>query len=342
MSTPNEQLWQQEADTRKRIRKWLLKTGVGLLCLLLAAWAIITQPLFSHSPVRNDIPPVDSSKLETHVRTISEKMFPRDPGHQENLDRVAEYIRHAFASANGIVSDQPFDVKGKTYRNIIADFGPETREMIIVGAHYDAVEDTPGSDDNAGGIAGLLELAGLLGKTKPARRVELVAYTLEEPPYFGTKFMGSAVHAESLKRQNKSVHLMISLEMIGCFSDVPGSQEMPSSLIKPFYPNRGDFIAVVGKIGHGGIVRRVKRAMRSASNLPVYSLNAPRFLPGIDFSDHVNYWDAGYKALMITDTAFYRNARYHTIKDTPDTLDYRRMTRVIQGVYAAILDFAQE
>ncbi|HZG51707.1 MAG TPA: M28 family peptidase, partial [Pyrinomonadaceae bacterium] len=195
----------------------------------------------------------------------------------------------------------------------------------------------PGADDNASGVAGLIELAYLLGGTPPAVRVELVAFALEEPPYFRSPFMGSAVHAASLRAQGFAVRAMLSLEMIGYFSDQPDSQHYPVSFLKAFYPSQANFIAVVGKMDQGRTVRRIKKAMAEASPLPVYSINAPRSIPGVDFSDHLNYWNEGYDALMITDTAFYRNPHYHTSADTPDTLDYRRMASVVQGVYAAVL-----
>ena len=321
---------------------WSLIVWSGLVGVLVALWAIVTQPLLFSPPVRDDIPAVAATKLEGHVRTIAEKMFPRDARHPQNLDRVAAYIRQGFESAGGAVSEQLFEVKRTTYRNVIARFGPETGERIVVGAHYDAAGEHPGSDDNASGVAGLIELAHLLGRAPLTMPVELVAYSLEEPPYFASEEMGSAVHARSLRQQNAAVRVMLSLEMIGYFSDAPGSQSFPSLLLKLFYPSRGNFVAVVGKLGQGGVVRRVKRAMRSASVLPVYSINAPGFVPGVDYSDHLNYWQAGYDAVMITDTAFYRNARYHTSADTPDTLDYTRCAMVVQGVYAAILAMAQD
>ncbi len=342
MSVSNEVFWREEADRRKRIRKWSVIIVGGLPGLLAVAWAIVTQPLLVDLPIRNDLPAIDTSRLELHVRTIVEKMLPRDAGHPQNLDRTATYIRQEFAVAHGEVAEQPFAVEGKAYRNVIASYGPETRERIVVGAHYDTAGEQPGSDDNASGVAGLLELARLLGNKAPFLRVDLVAYTLEEPEYFHTDSMGSAVHAQGLRRQNAEVRLMISLEMIGYFSDATGSQGLPSSLIRPFYPTRGDFIAVVSKLDQGRVVRRVKKAMRTASALPVHSLNAPTFVPGIEFSDHLNYWNAGYDAVMITDTAFFRNTRYHTIDDTPDSLDYRRMAMVVQGVYSAIFEIAQK
>jgi hypothetical protein len=338
MGNLNELHWKQETFHKKQVHNWLLKVLSGLLVLLIMAWALITQPLLPNFSNRKKVPAVDPAKLETHVRMLAEQMAPRDGGHPQNLDRAAEYIRLMFANPNGRVTEQPYNARGHTYRNIITSFGPETGERIIVGAHYDAAGLNPGSDDNASGVAGLLELAYLLGNNPPPMRVDLVAYSLEE--YFRTPIMGSAIHAQSLKQQNIPIRLMVSLEMIGYFSDAPDSQTMPMPLIKPFYPTCGNFIAVVGSLGQWRAVRRVKSAMRSGSDLPVYSLNAPRSVPGVDWSDHMNFWDAGYDAVMVTDTAFLRNTRYHTTNDTPDTLDYKRMAMVVQGVYAAVMDAA--
>jgi hypothetical protein len=340
MRAINDQIWQQEALHKKRIFRLMTRILLEVLIILVLAWALITQPLFSPSQAHKNLPAVDPAKLEAHVRTIVEQLSPRDGEHPQNLDRVAEYIRLKFENANGRVAEQPYKTMGHSYRNILASFGPETGQRIIVGAHYDAAGPKPGSDDNASGVAGLLELSWLLGNAPPRVRVDLAAYSLEE--YFGTSYMGSAVHAQSLKRQNTSVRLMISLEMIGCFTDAPNSQSMPVSFIKPFYPTAGNFIAVVGSLGQWRGVREVKGAMRAASDLPVCSLNAPRSIPGVDWSDHLNFWDTGYDAVMVTDTAFLRNKRYHTIYDTPDTLDYKRMAKVVQGVYAAVLDLAQK
>jgi Zn-dependent M28 family amino/carboxypeptidase len=189
-------------------------------------------------------------------------------------------------------------------------------------------------------VAGLIELARLLSRKQPPMRVELVAFTLEEPPYFGTTGMGSSVHAESLRKQNIRVRAMFSLEMIGYFSDAPNSQHFPVGILGALYPSTGNYIAVVGRLSDWSLVRRTKATMRNASPLPVYSINAPTFVPGIDFSDQLNYWHAGYNALMITDTAFYRNRNYHTAEDTEEKLDYKRMAMVVEGAYAAVVDLA--
>jgi hypothetical protein len=330
---------QKQTSRRKSNLKIMLYVLVVTVLLIVALCLYVTQPLIRSANISAAIS-VDPKRLETHVRTLSESFVPRDESHPENLDRCVAYIRREFESANARVSEQPFTVAGKTYRNVIAHFGPETKEMVVVGAHYDTAGPLPGADDNASGVAGLLELARLLGNGQLPIRVDLVAYTLEEPPFFRSEQMGSAMHAKGLKREGAVVRVMLSLEMIGYFSDDHNSQHFPSSVLSLFYPTEGNFISVIGKIGEGMLVRKIKKAMAGATSLPVYSINAPRLIPGVDFSDHLNYWREGYPAVMITDTAFYRNANYHTIGDTAERLDYRRMGQVVEGVYAAVVDVA--
>lgn len=205
----------------------------------------------------------------------------------------------------------------------------------------DAAWNFPAADDNASGIAGLIELAHLLVKTELKTKVELVAYALEEPPFFGGERMGSFIHAKSLKDNKVSVRLMIALEMIGYFSDAPNSQKYPVSLLGLLYPSNGNFIVVVGNFENVLTVRRIKSVMRDASDLPVRSINAPGTINGVDFSDHRNYWHFGYNAVMITDTAFYRNPNYHTAQDTAEKLDYNRMAQVVEAVFAAVVETAK-
>lgn len=325
-------------NPRITLRKLMLIITLFAMAPVAVLWFVVTQPILPTS-LNTNIGSVEPARLETHVRMLTETFFPRSEKNPKNLDRVAGYIREEFERVGAKTVEQPYEISGVTYRNVIAHFGPETEDRIIVGAHYDAYGELPGADDNASAVAALIELAYLLKYTNLKTHVELVAFTLEEPPYFGTEKMGSAIHASSLKRQNSRVRIMISLEMIGYFSEVKGSQGFPAPILKLFYPSKGDFIAVVGKLDQIRAVRRIKKAMRVASPLPVYSMNAPVLSMGIDFSDHRSYWEEGYEAVMITDTAFYRNKNYHTVKDTPDTLDYSRMAMVVKGVYASVLAF---
>jgi len=318
----------------------MLSILLALLFLLAGLAIFVAQPLFGVSYQARDRT-VSPASLSSHVLALVRADKPRDADHPENLEAAAAYIHHEFTRAQGVVADQIFTADAKNYRNVVASFGPDTRERIVVGAHYDTHGPLPGADDNASGVAGLIELAHLLGKTKLPMRVELVAYTLEELPYFRTEQMGSQVHAARLKQQGAQVRAMISLEMIGYFSDAADSQDYPIPLMKLIYPTRGNFISVVGKVGEGKLVRQVKRAMQIAAPLPVYSINAPSVIPGIDFSDHQSYWKLGYPAVMVTDTAFYRNHNYHTEGDTPERLDYVRMAQVVEAVYAAVTELAR-
>ena len=317
------------------MNKMLWAIAVLALALALAWWAL-TQPLVRAAP-EGPVAAIDAARLEAHVQKLAGELCPRDAAHAANLDRAAAWIAAELEAAGARVSEQPFRAAEATYRNVIGAFGPEGGARIVVGAHYDAAGPHPGADDNASGVAGLLELARALGAgAPPAHRVELVAWTLEEQA-FGTALMGSAVHAAALREEGSEVVAAISLEMIGYFDERPGTQALPAAWLKPLYPDAGNFIAVVGLIGQGRLVRRIKGAMLAAGDLPVESLNGLRSIRGVDFSDHRSYWEQGYPGVMITDTAFYRNPHYHEAGDLPETLDYGRMAQVVAGVHQAVL-----
>lgn len=307
-----------------------------IIIIVLCFW--ITQPLIFINKIESGSN-TDAEKLQKHVEKISNEFYPRSHANLNNLNKTADYIKSEFEKSGGKVSEQKYRLEGSEFRNIIVKFGEESGDRLIVGAHYDSCGDTVGADDNASGVAGLIELAHQLGKDKITKQIELVAYTLEEPPYFATTGMGSYVHAKSLRDNNVKVSLMISLEMIGYFSDEENSQDFPVSILKLFYPTKGNFISIVGNFMNGLSVRKVKSAMQCSGNLPVYSTNVPKFIPGVDFSDHRNYWIFGYDAIMVTDTAFYRNKNYHTTADTPEKLDYNKMAKVVDGVYKFIKTF---
>jgi Zn-dependent M28 family amino/carboxypeptidase len=274
--------------------------------------------------------------LREHVVALSETFHPRDWENPANLNRSADYIADHLRKAGAAVEFQDFKVEGNTYRNVIGRFGVGKEKKIIIGAHYDSCGVTPGADDNASGVAGLLELAGMIGKDPPDAVVELVAYTLEEPPFFGTPQMGSAIHAKSIAGEKDRIKGVIVLEMIGYFSDEPGSQSFPVPALKMVYPDRGNFITVVSRWDQGPWIKKLKSAMKGATPLPVYSFRGPESLPGVDFSDHRNYWPHGIPSAMVTNTAFYRNKEYHKPGDTAARLDYKRMAMVVTGVYEAV------
>ncbi|MGR8934580.1 MAG: M28 family peptidase [Gammaproteobacteria bacterium] len=320
-------IWKKLAISAARIL-------AAVTAVLLITWVIVAQPTFKQNapaPLR-----IDVSKLRSHVEMLARTFYPRDWRHTDNLDRSADYIASRFEDAGASVEFQAFDVKGKRYRNVIGRFGTGKSSKIVVGAHYDAVEGTPGADDNASGVAALIELAYLLGREAPERDLELVAYTLEEPPFFATRLMGNGVHAKSIAAAKSGIAGVIVLEMVGYFNDAWGSQSYPIPLLNLIYPSRGNYIAVVGTWNQGNWVKTVKTAMQGVTDLPVYSLRAPSIITGVDFSDHRNYWPYGINAVMVTDTAFYRNDAYHAPNDTPDKLNYGKVAKVVTAVFGAI------
>ena len=302
--------------------------------MILALWFAVAQPVWFCN--RRSAVSVDPSKLKRHVEMISLRLSPRDYQHTDNLDKCADYIEQHFRNAGAAVESQTFTEDGKIYRNVIGRFGVGKGAKVVVGAHYDACGPMPGADDNASGVAALLELADLLGRSPQEREVELVAYVLEEPPFFRTPSMGSAIHAKRLAGEKQTIKGVIVLEMVGCFHDAPFSQSYSLPPLYLLYPNRGNFIAVVGRWDQGAWIKKVKAGMQGTSDLPVRSIRAPMFVPGVDFSDHLNYWSYGINAVMVTDTAFLRSATYHTSDDTPDKLDYRRMAEVVVAVFETI------
>lgn len=275
------------------------------------------------------------------VQKLSVDLFPRDWSHPDHLNEAAAFISQKLTATTGEVREQTYTVSGNTYRNVIATLGPETESRVVVGAHYDAVEAAPGADDNASGVAGLLYLAALLSKETLPVRVELVAFTLEEPPHFATPGMGSAVHAAALADDDVPLIAMFAIEMIGYFSDKAGTQSFPVGGLEAIYGDVGDFIAVIGRTDQSALVDSVHGAMAKAMTLRAEKLAAPPSLKGVDFSDHRSYWAQGWPAVMITDTAFYRNDNYHRPTDTIDTLDFAKSVQVVKGLCAAVLEVAK-
>ncbi|MBC7371635.1 MAG: M28 family peptidase [Bdellovibrionaceae bacterium] len=279
--------------------------------------------------------------LNEDVVALVHTKVVRNSNHEEGLNEAAEYIRKEWEAAGYAVVEQKFVANQKIYKNLMTSFGPVDGPRIVIGAHYDVAGEAPGADDNASGVAGLLELSRLLRKRLPdlKSRVDLVAYTLEEPPFFRTAFMGSAVHAQSLKAAGVDVRLMLSLEMLGFYSDEPGSQKFPHKILGTVYPTVGHFISVIGDYTSPFLVRKVKVLMQANSKISVEGLAAPKALVGIDFSDHRSYWEQGYPAVMITDTAFFRNNNYHEITDTPETLNYEKMAEAVEAIYGVVTNF---
>jgi Zn-dependent M28 family amino/carboxypeptidase len=241
------------------------------------------------------------------------------------------------------VVEQTYTVGGQPLSNLEAQLigSDNTAGQAVIGAHYDNVEGTVGADDNASGVAAALELARLLRTSKLRRTVRFVFFVNEEPPYFQTEQMGSLVYARNLRRDGVRVEAMISLETIGFYSDAPGSQKYPPGL-NLFYPSRGDFVAFVGNPESRDLLRRAVRTFRESAQFPSEGIAAPASWPGIGWSDHWSFWQEGYPAIMITDTAPFRYPYYHTALDTVDKIDFEKMARVVDGMRNVVASLADE
>jgi Zn-dependent M28 family amino/carboxypeptidase len=284
--------------------------------------------------------PADQTRLHADVAFLTNLQPARNCHNLSSLNKAADYIKGCFQKLECTVTEQPFTADGRLYRNIIASFGSPDAARIIIGAHYDVCGNQPGADDNASAVAGLLETARLVHQNQPQLRYRLdfVAYPNEEPPYFATEYMGSAVHANALHAANVPVHAMLCYEMIGYFSDEPGSQTFPNEALAKLYPSTGNFIVVVGKTGQEKFTEQVHALMKPhAGTLDVQRINLPESMGLAGLSDHRNYWHHGYNAVMINDTSFLRNPHYHQVTDIIETLDFPRMAQVVEGVYGALL-----
>lgn len=281
----------------------------------------------------------DTASIRKHLTVLTKTNLFRNHENTDQLDETAAYIYAAFSKYADTVYYQTYKIGSREYRNVIASFGTAFPQRIVVGAHYDVCGNQEGADDNASGTTGLLELARLLDTVRTGQRIDLVAYTLEEPPYFNSKNMGSYVHAQSLVRDSASVTGMVCLEMIGYFNETKHTQDYPIKLLKWFYGSRGNYITLVNKMRPGSFARSFTRKYRHRSTLTAKQFKGPVSLPGIDFSDHRNYWNAGISAVMITDTAFYRNKNYHEPTDTMDKLDTVRMAQVIDALFVTLCTF---
>jgi len=279
----------------------------------------------------------DTALIKEHMYRLTKTEQYRQYRNVKQLDLTADYILQQFGKYSDSVFLQEYQVGDRTYSNVVCSFGTRHSKRIIVGAHYDVCGDQEGADDNASGVTGLLELARMLHEKPLNYRVDLVAYTLEEPPFFRTELMGSYVHAQYLSDQKIDVYGMVALEMIGFFKDDKKTQDYPIGILKMFYGGRGNYITLVKKMGGDPFTRKFYKAFKKAKTIRTKKFAGPKSLPGIDYSDHRNYWLFGFNACMMTDTSFYRNKNYHQKTDVMETLDFQRMSQVINGMLISLL-----
>lgn len=314
--------------------------AVGTVFLGSLLGIVLTGPIVVRVPRLdfNGLIHVSSERLRRDVQKLCGELSPRSYLDTGNLDRAADWIAGELRAAGLEVELQEYRLTSGVYRNVVGVRRGVDRAaaVSVVGAHYDAFDEFPGADDNASGVAVLLELARSLPEGPRRYDQYFVAFSTEEPPWFDTDSMGSHVFAESLKREGREVEWMVALDMVGYFSDTPGSQQFPSGLMRLLYPDRGDFIAVVGDLRAGPTIDRVKRGMLATEALPVYSLRAPASVAPVLWSDHASFRRLGFPGVQVTDTAFMRYVHYHTAGDTPDHLDYERMALLVEALHGLL------
>jgi Zn-dependent M28 family amino/carboxypeptidase len=282
-----------------------------------------------------------AQELRSHVQMLASQIGERNIFHHDSLVMAADYIKATLAGAGYEVHLQPYEVVGKVCENIEAEMRGRERpdDIIIIGAHYDSVQGSPGANDNASGVAATLALARAFAKTTPARTLRFVSFANEEPPLFQTEQMGSRVYAKRCRERGEKIVLMLSLETIGYYSDEPGSQHLlfPLNLI---YPSTGNFIAFVSNVENGPLVQQLVGSFRQQAKFPSEGAALWSMIPGVGWSDHWAFWEEGFPAAMVTDTAPFRYPAYHSPADRPELVQYEQMARVVSGLQAVIAAMA--
>lgn len=328
---------------------WSRKLFVTLVlvvgALALGWWWMLRMPGKSFSgpfdPLVSEEHEIEAS-LRRDVTALAGDIGERSVHRGGGLAAAADYIDKALASAGYAPTRQPYTVRGMACDNVevTRPGGDLAREIVVIGAHYDSVAGTVGANDNASGVAALLSLARRFARVSSRRTLRFVAFANEEPPYFQTEEMGSLVYARAAKARGDDIVAMISLETLGYYSDDAGSQKYPPPLGLA-YPSTGNFVGFVGDTASRDLVRRVVGSFRQHARFPSEGAAVPGLLPGIGWSDHWAFWQAGYPAVMVTDTAPFRYPHYHTREDTPDKLKYDRLARVVVGIARVIEDLVR-
>ncbi len=283
-----------------------------------------------------------SERLEAHLRALTESIGERSVRYPENLTKTAGYIQSFYEDIGIAVHTEPYDYSGFKVANVVAEIssGPQPTRRYLLGAHYDSVSGTVGADDNASAIAVQLETArslkALIDRKDLDLAVTFVSFALEEPPAYGTRYMGSRVYAKKAREKQEKIDGMICLEMVGYACYKPGCQNYPFPLGFFGYPKEGNYMGIVGNFKSGDFTQALFKAFQKNPQLPVIKLRIPfngRILPAVRLSDHASFWDQGFKGVMITDTAFFRNPHYHRPSDTMEKLDYRFMAELVESLH---------
>jgi hypothetical protein len=305
-------------------------------------WYMVRMPGVSHTgplkPLSED-EQVIAANLRRHVAGVASR--EHNFFNPSELAASALYIERALVASGYSVASQRFQVEKLEMRNIEVEVkgGARASEIVLVGAHYDSVVGAVGANDNGSGVAALLELARLFKDARPTRTLRFVAFVNEEPPFYHSDAMGSRQYARRSRERGETIAAMLSLETIGYYSDDPGSQHYPFPL-GFFYPSTGNFVAFVSNLASRTLLHEALSGFRRHAGIPSEGVAAPALIPGVDWSDHWSFWQEGWPALMVTDTAVFRYPHYHSPEDTPDKVDYERLARVVTGLHGMIRELA--
>jgi hypothetical protein len=344
MTSGFRQWWKMRLRARSKILLLLLVL-VGLAYALRWLRQGVKMPGVSYS---GKLDPLDtySTKLrdnmKAHVEMLAGQIGERNVPHYDALNRAGDYIKQTLEEREYSVREDSYDVQGKKVRILYTELqGSQSKtQPFVVGAHYDSVAGSPGANDNATGVAAVLELARMMKNEQPPRPIIFAFFPNEEPPYFQTKDMGSLVFARGFHRDYFKFAGMMSIETIGYYSDQPGSQRYPS-VIGSMYPNTGNFIGFVGDTKSREMVKQAVAEFRLKTHYPAEGASLPGSIDGVGWSDHWAFWQVGAPAIMVTDTASFRYPYYHTAQDTPDKVDYERMARVVLGLRRVVEKLAE-
>jgi hypothetical protein len=320
-------------------------TLIALLVLVAAAvWWMTAMPGRSHAAPLAPLSEAEVEirrRLEGHVRVLAGEIGERNVWRPAQLAAAGRYLEEQLAGSGHSVVREDFTAGGVAVRNLVVERRGSSRpdEIVVVGAHYDSVMGSPGANDNATGVAALLEIARGLGQAPPGRTVRCAFFVNEEPPFYLTEEMGSLVHARRARQRGERVVAMLSLETIGYYTDGKRSQHYPFPL-GVFYPGTGNFVGFVGNLGSREVVRRAVASFRRHAAFPSEGVAAPGGIPGIGWSDHWSFWQQGFPGVMVTDTALFRYGPYHTSEDTPDQVGYDRLSLVVAGLGRVVDDLA--
>ncbi len=279
-------------------------------------------------------------ELVAHVQKLAGGIGERNLSHYPRLLEAAQYIETDLTGAGYRVRRDNYEVEGKTCSNLEVELGGASREIVLIGAHYDSVFGAPGANDNGSGVAALLALARRFAGTHHSKTLRFVAFVNEEPFYFQSAKMGSFVYAGRCRERGDQIGAMISLETIGYFSNQPGSQRYPAPGLGLLYPRTGNFIGFVGNVSSRSLLRAALGEFRRHGKIPSEGAALPAMVPGVSWSDQWSFWQHGYPGIMVTDTAPFRYPHYHSASDTPDKLNYDSMTHVVTGMENVIQHLA--